>query len=331
MYLISENRRNLHTHTHTHVVLLLSFFVPMFFSAHADETSLVAALQKTYSACVGIDDSLSDLKKMAGINTAITGVGTGLGAGATVVGIVKEKKDQQADTLKMEKLRAIEEQRIQNETPPTSNEELDAFAREFDGLWGKISEDKNKDSEIDKLDRQSKSHGNWRTGLLAGNTATNVAGAIIAGKNRVDDDLQSQIDSCKSAVNDLQKVIIQAKIEGIDITEAQTIYNTCREYDYVDISKINERAKGAMISGIVGATTGLTGTITSAVANSDSVRNQGEGGTRTDKEKNLNTASNVLAGASTVASATATVFNATQIKAIKDVANVAAKCTEALK
>ena len=310
-------------------IICLGALVPVF--AHADEASLVAALQKTYSACIGIDDSLSDLKKMAGINTAITGVGTGLGVGATVVGIVKEKKDQAADTLKMEKLRAIEERRIENETPPTSNEDLDAVSRGFDNLWGQNTEDKNKDSEIDKLDRQSKSLGHWRTGLLAGNTATNVAGAIIAGNNRTDGDLQNQIDNCKTAIGELRRARAQARIDGVDVGEANTIISACEGFETVDISKINERAKGAMISGIVGATTGLTGTITSAVANSDSVRNQGEGGTRTDKEKNLNTASNVLAGASTVASATATVFNATQIKAIKDVANVASKCTEALK
>ena len=300
-------------------------------SVYADESVLVSALQNTYQACIGIDDSLSDLKKMAGINTAITGVGTGLGTGATVVGIVKEKKDQAADKLKLEKLRAIEERRIQNETPPTSNEDLDAVSRGFDNLWGQNTEDKNKDSEIDKLDRQSKSLGHWRTGLLAGNTATNVAGAIIAGKNRTDGDLQNQIDNCKTAIGELRRARAQARIDGVDVGEANTIISACEGFETVDISKINTRAKGAMISGIVGATTGLTGTITSAVANSDSVRNQGEGGTRTDKEKNLNTASNVLAGASTVASATATVFNATQIKAIKDVANVASKCTEALK
>ncbi|MBQ6027095.1 MAG: hypothetical protein IJL21_00880 [Alphaproteobacteria bacterium] len=299
--------------------------------AKADILPLNDALRATYTACVGIDDSLADLKKMAGINTAITGVGTGLGVGATVVGIVKEQKDQAADTLKMEKLRAIEERRIQNETPPTSNEDLDAVSREFDNLWGQNTEDKNKDSEIDKLDRQSKSLGHWRTGLLAGNTATNVAGAIIAGKNTTDGDLQNQIDNCKTAIGELRRARAQARIDGVDVSEANAIVSACEGFETVDISKINTRAKGAMISGIVGATTGLTGTITSAVANSDSVRNQGEGGTRTDKEKNLNTASNVLAGASTVASATATVFNATQIKAIKDVANIAAKCTEALK
>ena len=311
--------------------ILLLFPIVLNTNARADEVSLVTALQNTYSACVGIDAALADLKKMAGINTAITGVGTGLGVGATVVGIVKEKKDQQADKLKMEKLRAIEERRMQNETPPTSNEELDAAKREFDNLWGKNTEDKNTDSEIETLDKQSKSLGNWRTGLLAGNTVTNVAGAIIAGKNKTDGDLQNQIDNCKAAIGELRRARARARIDGTDTGEANAIISACEGFETVDISKINTRAKGAMVSGIIGATTGLAGTITSGIANSDSIRNQGEGGTRTDKEKNLNTASNVLAGASTVASGTATIFNATQISAIKKVANVAAKCTEALK
>ena len=49
------------------------------------------------------------------------------------------------------------------------------------------------------------------------------------------------------------------------------------------------------------------------------------------KEKNLNTASNVLAGGTTVASGVAVVFNATQIGAIKRAANVADECEEALR
>jgi hypothetical protein len=38
-----------------------------------------------------------------------------------------------------------------------------------------------------------------------------------------------------------------------------------------------------------------------------------------------------MAIGATAASATATIFNATQIKAIKDVADIAVRCTEALK
>ena len=70
--------------------------------ANADDVQLVSALQRTYSACVGIDESLTDLKKMAGINTAITAVGTGLGAGAVVAGVKKADVDARIKSLKEE-------------------------------------------------------------------------------------------------------------------------------------------------------------------------------------------------------------------------------------
>ena len=290
---------------------------------HADEADLVAALQNTYSACVGIDANLADLKKMAGINTAITGVGTGLGAGATIVGIVKSQKDAEAKRI-ADKINYTERP---YQVMPTEAE-MNEMRNEFNSA--------NLQNQFDELRRQSKTLGNWRTGLLAGNTATNIAGAIIAGKNRTDGDLQNQIDNCKIAIGELRRARAQARIDKIDVSEANAIVSACEGFETVDISKINSRAKGAMISGIVGATTGLAGTITSGVANSESVRKDGlkpseKTNADWDKEKNINTAANVLAGASTVASGAATVFNATQIKTIKDVANVAAKCTEALK
>ena len=165
---------------------------------------------------------------------------------------------------------------------------------------------------------------------MAGATATNVTGAIIAGTNKVDGDLKTQIDNCIGSVKTLRNSIMQARINGEDVSEAESTASACVEYEYVDMSNINNRAKGAMISSTVGATTGLAGTITSAMANTDKTRNDNtESGKQ--KEKNLNTASNVLAGATTVASATATVFNATQISAIKKVAAVAEKCTGVLK
>lgn len=165
---------------------------------------------------------------------------------------------------------------------------------------------------------------------MAGSTATNVAGAIIAGNNKVDDDLQAKINKCKSAVRELQNSIAAARFTGGDVTEAVSIANACSEYERVDISPINKRAKGAMISSIIAATVGVAGTATSAIANTDKTRNDNtESGKQ--KEKNLNTAANVLAGTSTVASGVATVFNATQISAVKKVASVAEKCEGALR
>jgi len=301
-------------------IFLLTIIAPAF--SHADEADLVAALQKTYSACVGIDANLADLKKMAGINTAITGVGTGLGAGATIVGIVKNKKDELRKDLNKKLLD------LKNMSD-----------KEFLKFLGDISLYKEYTETLEKLEqanKQSKNLGNWRTGLLAGNTATNIASAIIAGRNTTDGDLQNQIDNCKAAISELRRARSRARIDGVDVGEANAIISACEGFETVDVSKINTRAKGAKVSSIVGATTGLSGTITSAVANSESVRKDNvEPENKTDAdwnhEKSMNSVANVLAGASTVASGVATVFNATQISAIKKVAEVATKCTEVLK
>lgn len=294
----------------------------------ANALSLDDALRATYTACVGIDDELSDLKKMAGINTAITAVGTAAGAGATITGVVKASTDQEIEEL--EKIMAEIDEMSKNMEPMTEKEIM-TFMSEFNrGYDTELASTDAIETELEQLNAKSKKLGNWRTGLMAGSTATNVAGAIIAGTNKVDEDLNTQIKNCLVAVGDLRGAMMQARMNGQDISEAQSIVDACGEYEFADLSKINKRATGAAISAGVGATTGLVGTITSASANSDNVR-----GDNTDagkkKEKNLNVASNILAGTTTAASATATVFNATQIKAIKQVAEIAQKCTGVLK
>lgn len=307
--------------------IITLFFMIFPFMASANVLPLNDALRATYTACVGIDDELSDLKTMAGINTAITSVGTATGVGATVTGLVKANKDKQIE-IKLEKLREIEQK---NPDLQSTDAEWDNFES---GLTTELANAKIEvekyQAEIEKLNKQSKKLGNWRTGLMAGATATNAAGAIIAGTNRVDDDLQTQINNCISSVASLRNSMMQARINGEDVSEAESIASACGEYEYVDVSKINNRAKGAFVSSTVGAATGLAGTITSATANSNKIRDA-QGDAAQQKEKNLNTASNVLAGATTVASATATVFNATQISAIKKAAAVAEKCTGVLK
>ena len=268
-------------------------FLPV--TAMAEVLSLYDALRATYTACVGIDEELSGLKTMAGINTAVTGVGTAAGIGATVTGLVKASKDEQIEKLEMERLRKIVNSGINDNV---SNGNLEDNLLAIQSYYDNHKDDAQVldiDSQIDKLTQQSKNLGNWRTGLLAGSTATNVAGAVIAGTNKVSVGLREQINSCISAVDDLQQSMMQARLNGEDISEAQSIVDVCSEYKYVDISKIDDTEAGKQ------------------------------------KEKNLNTASNVLAGFTTAASATATVFNATQISAIKKVAEVAEKCTGVLK
>lgn len=276
------------------VVFSLLFFCG---TVNAATLPLYDALRATYTACVSIDDALADLKTMAGINTAVTGVGTATGVGATVTGFVKAAKDEQI-RVKLSKLRELEQQ---YDTKSSGNPEYSLWIMEFDNTSDNTRQEiQQLISEHNKLLNQSVKLGNWRTGLLATNTATNVAGAVIAGINRVDMDLQTQIDNCINAVESLQNSIMQARINGEDVSEAEQIANTCNEYKYIDITPINNRGRNSMISSIIGATTGLAGTATSAIANTEQTRDG-----NAQREKNLNTASNILAVGATTSSAAA--------------------------
>ena len=272
------------------------------------------ALDTVRANCSDISSGLSDLKKMAGINTAITGVGTAVATGAAVVGVVKKSVDKDwRDMLR----------NADNVNNTTVNPSLDDVLSVYDKYIAKYGDIKKAQNALYK---KSKSLGYWRTGLLGGSTATNVAGAIIASNNKIDGDLQAHIDRCIQSVDALKNAVGQARIDGADTTKADKIINLCGQWKYADLSVVNIRAKRAMISSIVGVSTGAVGTVTSAVANTDSVRSGTE-----QKEKNLNTAANILAGGTALASGIATVFNATQISAVKKIVNIADDCEEALK
>ena len=244
----------------------------------ADVLDLNTALQNTYRACAEIDDNLHDLKVLAGVNTAVTGVGTGLGVGAAATGFVKASTDNRIEELEKE----LERLSAEYDGPEPTKAEKDAFLRECEE-YERLNP-KNIETEISQLTEKSKKLGNWRTGLLAGNTATSIAGAVIASQTINKDDIQGQIEACISANKDLSNAIMQARLNGEDVSEAQSIYEACRPYEHVDISPINKRGKGAMIAASIGAGIGGIGTITSGVANSDKIRDDNsEAGKKTKK------------------------------------------------
>ena len=79
----------------------------------------------------------------------------------------------------------------------------------------------------------------------------------------------------------------------------------------------------------IGTATAGAGTITSALANSKKVRNDdSEDGKK--KEKNLNTASNILAGVTMGTSGASTALSAVQISKAKKDSEMAEKCESAL-
>lgn len=298
-------------------------------------SELVVAIENVRASCGGISDELNHMKTMAGINTAVTGVGTVAGGVALGTGIAKANVDEEVGELEEELRKEIdalnELSRAQNgaqlgEIPQIDWENLRISDFESGQLPDSIVE---KQAQIDKLNDKSENLGDWRTGTVAVSAATNIAGAVIAGTNKVKGDLKGQIDECVASVKVLSNVWMQARLSKSAsddmLARAEKIVSACGAWENLDVSSINNRSTGATIASGIGAATGVAGTVTSAVANSEPVRS-GDA----EKEKNLNTAANVLAGGTMVASGVATVFNATQIGAIKRAVIVSEACQGAL-
>lgn len=309
------------------VMVLLSLWAGV---AHANP-DLSAAIENVRTACGNISAGLTDMKKMAGITSVVTGVGTvaggvALGTGLAKANVDKEIEELEAQIAELKKSRSdvpVEKLEIANQNE--FDQSLDDFVRTYS------AELQQKAAELSAAEKKSKQLGNVRTGTLATATATNIAGAIMSGTNKVKGDLKQQIDECLASVKTLSNVRMQARIDSsandTDLARAENIIRACDAWTTVDVSSINNRSTGATVSSGIGAGLGLAGTITSASANSDDVRN----GDDKQREKNLNAAANVLAGGTTAASVTATIFNATQISAIKRAATVADECEGALK
>jgi hypothetical protein len=306
------------------------FAVSIATSSFAADLDFDQALQNARDNCSGIASGFNRMKTLAGINTAITGVGALAGGGAVATGFIKRSKDGQIAELELAKLREIEENLDSRPNNPDSADVLKQASAYYEQHKNDTPEQI--EAQVDKLTRQSKTLGNWRTGLMAGNTATNIAGAIIAGGNKAKDDLKGAIDDCKSSVAVLRSARMQARLDGADsakLAVAERIIAECGKWDAIEVSKISNRAAGAMWSSIAGAAIGGAGTTISAIANTNKIRDDNSDFGKA-KENNLNISSNVLAIGSTAASVAATVFNATQITAIKKASEVADRCEEAL-
>lgn len=304
--------------------ILLSLMVGV---AHAN-TDLAAAIENVRTTCGNISAELSDMKKKAGITTAVTGVGTVAGGVALGTGLAKANVDKEIADLEQQLAKLDVGRNLETITISATNlqNELDQYQASLQTLSKSELQEQKSEAE-----QKSKNLGNIRTGTLATSTVANIAGAVMSGTNRVKGDLKQQIDECLASVKTLSNIRMQARIDGsandTELARAENIIRACDAWTTVDVSSINNRSTGATVSAGIGAGLGLAGTITSASANSKDIRN----GDDTQREKNLNTAANVLAGGTTAAGLSTTIFNATQISAIKRAATVADECEGALK
>ncbi len=308
-------------------ILTLSLLLSMALGPAMASSSLDVAIANVRSACGAISDELTEMKTLAGVGTAVSAVGTVTGGVAVGVGIAKANVDKEVEQWRA-MLQQLSAQDDANGVVYEKIDGVDITALLTDDGMELVSQGASE--QISELEQKSKKLGNVRTGTLATSTAANIAGAVVAGGNRVAGDLQQQIKACIASVSELSRARMQARLDGgadaSQIARAEQIISECGAWETVNVSSIDKRAQGAAISSGIGAGLGLAGTITSASANSKSVRDGDD-----MREKNMNTAANVLAGGTALASGAATVFNATQIAAIKRASDVADLCEGALK
>ncbi len=205
-----------------------AFYCGFFGVAKADDLS--AQIQLTRSACSGISDSMSDLKKMAGINTAITAVGTVAGGVALGTGIAKANVDEEYQA-ELDKLRA---KKSNVQITMLEIEDKTKFDQDIENAIEQASKDFNDQEKISDLEKKSKTLGKIRTGTLAGTAVMDTAGTIIAANNKVDDDLQSRINNCVTEVKKLQNIKTQSQFENTSdsetINKANAIIRECRDW-----------------------------------------------------------------------------------------------------
>ena len=349
---------------------LFLFFTLLPISAIAETNTDVIfnnALNSVRTQCSGISDKLEPLKKMAGIGTAVNAIGTASGIGGVASGIAKHNTDKNIASEIGEKysIEIIKEKLKAKELSTENQAAFENFRKIASNInWKQLEQDLNKLSDnLDEQERQesikelekkeaelqnkinenqakSDKYGNVRTGLFATNTATNIAGAIVSSKTKVDETLQEKIKACTESITKLRDATMRYQVENtseknIDLlSKSQQIINACGEYQYIDTNSLNKLAKGATVSGTVGAVTSAAATISSISGTSNKLSDIDLKNPNAEKEinkiENTNTASNVLGGITVATSLTGTILNATQIKKIKQIVSIADKCEEAL-
>lgn len=289
---------------------------------------LIAEAQDTFNAtrmvCSGISDEISKVSNVSKINTAVTGAGTAAAGGALVAGIKKSQEEEEIDRLVAEICQA----------GGCTAEGVESMSNE--DFFNNVMQPMAEIAELQERLERSKKLGNWRTGLMAGTIGTNVASAILSGVNKNQSELIQHIQACNEAVKSVNDMSNKLKLEGVNpmenpiVKQLNTVGIWCNNMNVADIEKIEKRMAGVMGTSIGGAVIGIAGTATSASANSDKYMNEQNRLNLTEQEKNkknnLNTASNVMAGANVVTGAVETGLNISLITLTKKLIRQAEQC-----
>ena len=269
--------------------------------------------------CGGISAQLSDVSGVAATDTAITAVGTAAGAGGLVAGIMKSGQDKQIREL----MQSMCDAGGCSAAGLAAMSDADFFA----SVLTPLSEMSDLIKKLQDANARSTRLGNWRTGLMAVNTTTNIASSIVAGLNKDQSDLIQHVSACNEIVRELANLRPQLQAAGInpienpELLKINDITTWCGNISVSDVNRLEKRMSAVMGVGIGGAMVGIAGTAVSGAANSESVRTGNQ-----QHAQNLNTAANVLAGVGTATSATGMGVNISTMTLAKKLISQAQRC-----
>jgi len=305
-------------------ICFLCCFIPSISYGYDLTAMAEQAFDAARMVCSGISDEISKVSNISKINTAVTGAGTVAAGGALVVGIKKSQEEEEIDKLVAEIC----------EAGGCTAEGVESMSNE--DFFNNVMQPMAEIAELQERLERSKKLGNWRTGLMAGTIGTNVASAIISGINKNQSDLIQHIQACNEAVKSVNNMSNKLKLEGVNplenpiMKQLSNVNTWCNNINIADIEKIEKRMTGVMGTSIAGAVIGVAGTATSAAANSDKYMDEQKRLNLTEQEKNkknnLNTASNVMAGANVVTGAVETGLNISLITLTKKLIRQAEQC-----
>lgn len=208
------------------------------------------------------------------------------------------------------------------------------FTSEYlDNGWKVYYKEKLKEFSNDKDNKEAKTLGNVRTGLMAGATATSAVsmgtslGATLTAKK-----LAEKMEACNEVISNLKMAISVAEAEEVDaekLVKAREITSVCTGFDRDNIKTLKTTMTASAVVSGIGTATASAGTVTSILANSEKVR--GDNSDRgKKKEKKLNLVSNIMAGVTAGTSGASTVLSATAIKKAKQDSEMAERCEAVL-
>lgn len=308
-------------------------------------TELLNQAEEVYNAtrivCSGISEQIAKVANISTANTAIAGAGTIAATGALVAGVKKSNIDAEIES-RLDEFCKVKDCTQNSETNAQGfyNEIIEGLAE----ISTESGVDKTDSKSIESMLEQSQKLGNWRTGLMAGTIGTNLATAILSGRNMNQSDLIQQITACNDMIKTVSEVQHTLKTAGINPIENPVMRKLdnaktwCAQMNVADVEKIENRMKASLGTSIAGGVIGVAGTATSAAANSDKYSDintraslhAGNNTAELQKAKNLNTAANIMSGASIATGVAGTAVNISLISLAKKMIKSAQRCEEVL-